>query len=42
VRAGRSITGCSLPAYTNAQDRKQVEDYLIKAVDSLEGDLKGT
>lgn len=42
VRAGRSISGCSLPAFTNEQDRKQVEDYLIESFKTLDGDLKGT
>jgi len=41
VRAGRSVSGCSLPAFTSAEDRKAVEDYLIAACTTLDGDLKG-
>eukprot|EP00801_Mesodinium_rubrum_P004941 Mrub_04944.p1 GENE.Mrub_04944~~Mrub_04944.p1 ORF type:complete len:376 (-),score=118.20 Mrub_04944:67-1074(-) len=41
VRAGRSVSGCSLPAFTSAEDRKKVEDYLMSACAKLDGDLKG-
>jgi creatine kinase len=42
VRAGRSVNGLSLPAYTNAEDRAKVESLLQAGFASLEGDLKGT
>lgn len=42
VRAGRSIQGLSLPAFTSAEDRKQVENYLRDAFPTLTGDLKGS
>jgi len=41
VRAGRSVIGCSLPAFTNLEDRAKVETLLRKGFDSLSGDLKG-
>lgn len=41
IRAGRSIIGCSLPAFTNSDDRKRVEDLLKNGFDSLSGDLVG-
>lgn len=42
TRAGRSINGLSLPAYTNMEDRASVESLLVKAFDTFDGDLKGT
>jgi len=41
VRAGRSVIGCSLTAFTNEEDRKKVEDLLKSGFVTLEGDLKG-
>lgn len=42
IRAGRSIKGLSLPAFTSAEDRTKVEELLKNIFPSLEGDLKGT
>lgn len=42
VRAGRSVSGCSLPAYTDKADRAKVEDLLQQAFQSFDDeDLKG-
>jgi len=42
VRAGRSIKNCSLPAFTNAEDREKVESLLKQAFQSFtDEDLKG-
>jgi len=42
VRAGRSVNGLSLPAFTDEKDRAKVEELLQAGFASLEGDLKGT
>lgn len=41
VRAGRAITGLSLPPGTNREDRLQVEAHLKKTFETLDGDLDG-
>lgn len=41
MRAGRSVLGLSLPAFTDKADRAKVESLLRMGFDSLSGDLKG-
>lgn len=44
MRAGRSIIGLSLPAFTSATDREEVENKLKKCFTGLQSDdeLKGS
>lgn len=41
MRAGRSVLGLSLSAFTDKADRAKVESLLRMGFDSLSGDLKG-
>merc|ERR1712025_1110201 len=41
VRTGRSIRGICLPPYCTRAERREVEKVSLRALDKLEGDLKG-
>jgi creatine kinase len=41
VRTGRSIRPLPLPPFCNRDERRKVESVLVKALDSLSGNLKG-
>jgi len=41
VRTGRSIRGFKLPPQINFEDRRKLEALVVKALCSMEGDLKG-
>ncbi|XP_046860516.1 creatine kinase, testis isozyme-like [Xenia sp. Carnegie-2017] len=41
VRTGRSIRGYSLPPHCSRDERRKVEKITVKALDQLDGELKG-
>merc|ERR1719301_285140 len=41
VRTGRSVRGFKLPPVISFEDRRRLEDVVVKALCGMEGDLKG-